>query len=414
MKTVKLTGAENPFASRSTRRRNLIVTGSLIGVALLIVLLVATLGRTSKASPESATHVHAATQAGPDTNAMMISAEAAQRIGVTFAPVTLGPLSREVRTVAQVTFDETRVRIISTKIDGWVEQLYVNFNGQSVSAGQAMLSIYSPMLVSAQEELLLASSLSRSLADASSEARSGSNDLSAAARRRLLYWDIPPADVERITRTGQVRKNLTLRSPVTGVVIQKNVFAGQKFMAGEALYKVADLSDVWVEGEVFERDLPAVRVGANVKVEFDALPGESRTGRVSYLYPTLDAETRTARIRVVLPNPGMRLKPGMYATIRIEGVADNAISVPRSAVLSTGERTMVFVRRPDGMLQPREIKIGESTTDRTRIISGVKVGEVVVASATFLVDAESNLGSSLGGMGDMPGMDISKPSPRKE
>ncbi|HMA19216.1 MAG TPA: efflux RND transporter periplasmic adaptor subunit, partial [Gemmatimonadaceae bacterium] len=348
------------------------------------------------------------------TTPVMISSEAAQRIGVTFAPVTSGPITREIRTVAQVTFDETRVKTISPKIDGWVEQLYVNFNGQPVSAGQALLTVYSPMLVSAQEELLLASKLSRSLADALSEARSGSNDLSAAARRRLLYWDISPAEIDRIEQTGQVRKNLTLRSPISGVVIEKNVLGGQKIMAGETLYKVADLSDVWLEGEVFERDLPSVRVGTDVKAEFDALPGEVRVGQVSYLYPVLNPETRTARIRVALRNPGMQLKPGMYATIRIEGAAETAVSVPRSAVLSTGERTMVFVRRADGMLEPREVRIAESTEDRTRILSGVNVGETVVASATFLVDAESNLKSSLGGMGDMPGMDIAKPSDKKE
>ena len=409
----KSTSPVNPFGSRSSRQRNLILTGSLIGVALIVVVIFASRDR-EKAPPATAEHAHGSAPTASTSSPVMISSEAARRIGVTFAPVTSGPISREIRTVAQVTFDETRVKTISPKIDGWVEQLFVNFNGQPVSAGQPLLTLYSPMLVSAQEELLLAAKLSRSLSDASTEARSGSNDLSAAARRRLLYWDISPAEIDRIEQTGQVRKNLTLRSPISGVVIEKNVLAGQKIMAGEALYKVADLSDVWLEGEVFERDLPAVRVGTDVKAEFDALPGEVRIGRVSYLYPTLNPETRTARIRVALRNPGMQLKPGMYATIRIEGAAETAVSVPRSAVLSTGERTMVFVRRSDGMLEPREIKIGESTEDRTRIISGVNVGEIVVASATFLVDAESNLKSSLGGMGDMPGMDIAKPSDKKE
>ena len=404
---------DNPFASNASRRKSLILTASLIVIALIAVSLVAIRGRARNEAPESATHVHGVPAAAASTPVMM-SAEAAQRIGVTFASVTVGPMVREIRTVAQVTFDETRVKVISPKVDGWVEQLYVNFTGQSVSAGQTLLSVYSPMLVSAQEELLLASKLSRSLSDASGEARSGSSDLASAARRRLLYWDISTADIERIERTGQVRKNLTLRSPINGVVIEKNVLGGQKIMAGEALYKVADLSDVWLEGEVFERDLPAVRIGTSIKAEFDALPGEVRTGRVSYLYPTLNPETRTAPIRVALRNPGMRLKPGMYGTIRIDGVAESGVSVPRSAVLSTGERTSVFVRRADGMLQPREVKIGESTEERTRIISGVNVGESVVASATFLVDAESNLGSSLGGMGNMPGMDITKPSNRKE
>lgn len=411
--TVESTHVANPFAP-ANRRRNVIVTGSLIGIALLVVVFFAVMGRKSNDGATSANHIHSATQTPSGNAPIMITAESARRIGVTFAPVTLGPIMREIRTVAQVTFDETRVKIISPKIDGWVEQLYVNYNGQPVSAGQPLLSVYSPMLVSAQEELILASKLSHSLADASSEARSGSSDLSAAATRRLLYWDISPAEIERIERTGEVRKNMTLKSPISGVVIEKNVFGGQKIMAGEALYKVADLSDVWLEGEVFERDLPAVRLGTRVKAELDALPGEVRTGRVSYLYPTLNPETRTARIRVTMPNPGMRLKPGMYATIRIDGAAESAVSVPRSAVLSTGQRTMVFVRRPDGMLEPREVKIGESTEDRTRIISGVNVGETVVASATFLVDAESNLGSSLGGMGDMPGMDIAKPSDKKE
>ena len=403
----------NPFASGASRRRNLIVTGSFIAIAAIVVALFAA-SKTDDASSEDAQHAHAPAQTASASTPVMISAEAAQRIGVTFAMVTAGPIAREIRTVAQVTFDETRVKAISPKIEGWVEQLYVNSTGQPVSAGQALLSIYSPMLVSAQEELLLAARLSSSLSDASSDARSGANDLSAAARRRLLYWDIPAADINRIEQTGQVRKNLTLRSPISGVVIEKNVLGGQKIMAGEALYKVADLSEVWLEGEVFERDLPAIRVGTQVKAEFDALPGQLRTGRISYLYPTLNPETRTARIRVALANPRMQLKPGMYATIRIEGASVNAISVPRSAVLSTGERNMVFVRRKDGMLEPREVTIGESTDDRTRVISGVTVGETVVASATFLVDAESNLGSSLGGMGDMPGMDMTKPSGKKE
>jgi membrane fusion protein, copper/silver efflux system len=412
--TFKSTRVASPLESGPPGRRNLVVTASLIVGAVFVVVLYAVAGRSAVDGATSTTHVHAQAQASGSNTAIMISAEEAQRIGVTFAPVTLGPIHREIRAVAQVTFDETRVKIIAPKFDGWVEQLHVNYNGQPVSAGQPLLTVYSPMLVSAQEELLLASRLSSSLADASSEARSGSNDLSAAARRRLLYWDISPADIDRIERSGQVRKNLTLRSPITGVVIEKNVLGGQKIMAGEALYKVADLGDVWLEGEVFERDLPAVTVGAGVKAEFDALPGEMRRGRVSYLYPTLNPETRTARIRVHLANPGMRLKPGMYGTIRIDGSAETRITVPRSAVLSTGERTVVFVRRPDGMLQPREVKIGESTESRTRIISGVNVGETVVSSATFLVDAESNLGSSFGGMGDMPGMDIAKPADKKE
>lgn len=403
----------NPFQSQSSSsRRNIIIVSVLLGAAIITAVLFSR--GNDKPGEAAASHDHGATPSTQAGQPVMISAEAAQRIGVTYAPVTLAPMSREVRTVAQVTYDETRVKSISPKIDGWVEQLYVNYTGQPVSAGQPLLTIYSPMLVSAQEELLLAAKLKTSLSGASGDTRSSANDLESASRRRLQYWDIPAAEIERIERTGQVRKTLTLRSPVGGVVIEKNVLGGQKIMSGEALYKVADLSTVWVEGEVYERDLHEVRIGAVVNAEFDALPGETREGRISYLYPTLNPETRTARIRVALPNPGMRLKPGMYATIRIRGASTNALSVPRSAVLSTGERNLVFVRRKDGMLEPRNVTIGESTEDRTQVISGVSAGETVVASATFLVDAESNLGSSLGGMGDMPGMDIAKPAPKKE
>lgn len=404
----------SPFGStRGSARRNLIV-GSVIVLAAVAAVFLFSRGEDEGESADNAHAAHGAAPAAQASGSVMISAADAQRIGVTFATVVLAPLSREIRTVAQVTFDETRVKSISPKIDGWVEQLFVNFTGQPVSAGQALLTVYSPMLVSAQEELLLASRLTRSLSGAAVDARTGATDLEAAARRRLLYWDIPAADIDRIQRTGQVRKTLTLRSPVSGVVIEKNVLGGQRIMAGDALYKVADLSTVWVEGEVFERDLPAVRLGATVTAELDAIPGGNRTGRITYIYPTLNAETRTARIRVALANPGLRLKPGMYATIRITGVSTSVVSVPRSAVLATGERTLVFVRRKDGMLEPRNVTIGESTADRTRILSGVNVGDTVVASATFLVDAESNLGSALGGMGDMPGMDMTKPSPGKE
>ncbi len=405
---------ENPFKpTPHSTRRGLWIAGGIIIVAL-VVTAVFVAGRDTGAVVPPPVAVKKTSTAAATERPVMLTADAARRIGVTFAPVILGPLGREVRTVAQVTYDETRLRTISPKIDGWVEQLYVNFTGQPVSVGQPLLSLYSPMLVSAQQELLLAGRVMQSLSDASSEARQEAADLRAAARRRLQYWDISDAQIAHLERTGEVLKTLTLRSSANGVIIEKNVQQGQKIMAGESLYKVADLSIVWIEGEVFERDLAGIRVGSSVNVELEALPGEKRTGRITYLYPTLNAETRTARIRVALPNPGNRVKPGMYATILIEGATQSMLSVPRSAVLSTGERNLVFVRGPKGDLEPREVSIGFSTNDRTEILSGVKVGDTVVASATFLVDAESNLGSALGGMGEMPGMDVSTPPKKKE
>lgn len=362
----------------------------------------------SAATPTAEGHNHAAMVAGSDAAKPVMLSEADQRrIGVTFAEVQLGTISKEVRTVGQITFDETRLQAIAPKIDGWVDRLFVNATGQAVASGDPLLTIYSPMLVSAQEELLLAKRLARDVSAASPEAQRNAEDLLNSARRRLAYWDIPAAEIAAIEQSGQVQKTLTLRSPVSGHVLEKNVVAGQRIMAGDALYKVADLHTVWVEGEVFEQDIASVRLGQMVHADLDALPGQHRMGRISYIYPTLDPQTRTVRVRVVLTNPDLQLKPGMYATIRIDGTeATRVLSVPRSAVLMTGERSIVFVKETNGQLTPREVVLGGSNDERVEILRGLKAGESVVSSATFLVDAESNLGTALGGMGNMPGMDM--------
>jgi Cu(I)/Ag(I) efflux system membrane fusion protein len=351
-----------------------------------------------------------ATSGGEVGKPVMLSEADARRIGVTYAMATTGSLGKEVRTVGQITFDETRVRTMSLKIDGWVDRLIVNATGQLVSAGQPLLTIYSPMLVTAEEELLLAKRLEADMSGAGADARQNASNLLASSRRRLAYWDVPASEIADIERTGEVHKTLTLRAPAGGYVLEKNVLAGQKIMAGDALYKVADLSTVWVEGEVFEQDIADVRVGATVHAEFEALPERNRTGRISYIYPALNPETRTLRVRIVLPNSDLELKPGMYATIRIAGTERaNVLTVPRSAVLSTGERSIVFVRDARRRLVPREVALGATNDERVEILRGLVAGETVVSSGTFLVDAESNLGTALGGMGNMPGMDVTTP-----
>jgi Cu(I)/Ag(I) efflux system membrane fusion protein len=303
------------------------------------------------------------------------------------------------------------VRTITPKVDGFVERLWVNVTGQPVRVGDALFTIYSPMLVSAEEELLLAQRLQTDLASGSQDARSNAEELLASARRRLAYWDIPDEDIAEIERSGEVRRTLTLRSTATGYVLDKNVVAGQRIMSGDVLYRVADLSTVWVEGEVFEQDLATVHVGQMVHADLQALPGEHRMGRISYIYPTVNPDTRTARVRVVLPNGDMRLKPGMYATLRIAGTArPNVLTIPRDAVLSTGKRNIVFVKESGGHLAPREVSLGTANDERVEVLRGLALGDTVIASATFLVDAESNLGKALGGMGNMPGMDMSEPA----
>jgi len=403
----------NPFGDGAgTGRRRAFATGG--GVLLIAAALGLTMALTRGGSESSAAggHNHGAAPTADVGMPVALTVDQAARIGVTYAVAERTPIAREIRTVGQVTFDETRVRTISPKVEGWVERLYVNYTGQPVSAGQPLLAVYSPMLVSAQEELLLAARLVEDVNGGSEDARRSAEELLASARRRLAYWDVPASEIAAIERSGQVRRTLTLHAPHGGHVLEKRVSEGQKIMMGDALYKVADLGTIWVEGEVFEQDLSTVRRGQHAIAEFDAVPGRGWQGRITYVYPTVDPETRTARVRVELANPGLQLKPGMYATLRIAGNAvSTPVSVPRAAVLATGRRALVFVRRADGKLEPREVTVGSANDDRIAILNGLAVGETVVASATFLVDAESNLGSLVGGMGNMPGMDMSAPVP---
>ena len=402
-----------PFGSptRSGRAR-------LVRLFAFVAVLAAALAaawwatRERQAPRAEAIHNHAAAPAADTAVPVRLSHEDAQRIGVTFAEATLGPVQRKVRTVAQVTFDESRVTTVSLRIDGWVDQLFVNFTGQQVRKGDALLSLYSPMLVSAQQEFLLSRRLRQEVSRGTPDAVTGADDLLQSARRRLAYWEVPAADIQRLEETGEVRKTITLRSPTEGVVVEKNVQLGQRIMAGDVLYRVADLSRVWLEGEVFEQDIAAVRLGQEVTAEFTALPGDTRRGRISYVYPTLNPETRTARVRVELANASRKLKPGMYATIWFSSAAERVLSVPRSALLSTGKRDLVFVRNADGTLQPRDVVLGFATDDRVQVLRGLAPGETIVASATFLIDAESNLASALAGMAGMPGMDV--PAPTKD
>jgi Cu(I)/Ag(I) efflux system membrane fusion protein len=411
MKTHDAPSPFQPSGGRRLGRWAAVLVFLLVLVAAAIVVRLS--GRRGEPTPVASGHDHAAAPVADSAMPVLLSDEQARRIGVTYAPVRRGPLGRVVRTVATVNYDETRLKSITARVDGWVERLYLDFTGQSVRIGDPLFSLYSPMLVSAQQELLLAKRLRENVTGGTADAVRGADELLASARRRLLYWEVPATDVAAIEASGEIRKAVTFRSPVQGVVIEKAVLGGQRIMAGETVYRVADLSTVWLEGEVFERDLPAVRLGLSVVAEFPALPGEARTGRITYIYPTLDPQTRTARVRVALPNPRLTLKPGMYASFRFAAATEPVLSVPRSALLSTGRRDLVFVRLPDGSLVARDVVLGLATDERIEILSGLAVGDTVVASATFLLDAESNLATLLGGMGNMPGMDISAPASPK-
>ncbi len=357
-------------------------------------------------------HARAAadTTRAPGREPVHLTFEQGRAIGVTYTTVTRGPLGRTVRTVGQVAPAEPNLADITPKIDGFVDELLVNATGVLVRRGEPLLTIYSPMLVAAQQELLTADQLAASVDTSDRETWRNAQDLVAASRRRLAYWDISAEQIERLERTGEVTKTLTLRAPFDGIVLEKMVVQGQAVMPGMKLYRLADLSTVWVEGEVFEQDLGFMRVGAPARVEVATYPGRSFAGRVSFVYPTVDEQSRTGRVRVVLANSDGLLKPGMYTTLFFDvRLGADVLSLPAEAVVMTGERNLVFVVGKDGVLEPREVVLGPRAADRLQILRGVSEGERVVASANFLVDAESRLATGAGGMTGMPGMENPKP-----
>ncbi|MEX2284113.1 MAG: efflux RND transporter periplasmic adaptor subunit [Gemmatimonadota bacterium] len=390
-----------------TKSRQAVLSLALIASAAVVVTAyLLSDGSPGPDSPES--HAVHGTAASGDEQPVRLSAENAGRIGVTYATAEYGPLLSKIRTVGQVTYDETRVSTVNPKIEGWVEELFVDFTGASVVKGQPLLAVYSPVLVAAQEELILARRLS-DRAGISGTTANNARELLEAARRRLSYWDIPASDIERIESSGQTRKTLMLRSPATGLVLEKNVLSGGRIMPGMDLYRIADLSVVWIDAEIFEKDLARVGIGRTGTITLEAYPDRRFPARVSYTYPTVSAETRTGRVRVEVRNPGLLFKPGMYATLEFDvPVHDAGVHVPRSAVLQTGTRSLVFVRDPDGTLTPRTVRIGFVTSEHAEVLEGLKAGDVVVASANFLIDAESNLGSALQAL---PGGATAQPAP---
>lgn len=347
-----------------------------------------------------------------DEGSIRLTADEIRTFGVTFGTAERRPIERTIRAVGLIDFDETRMAYVAPKFGGFVEGLHVDFEGKPVSRGQPLLEIYSPELVSAQEELLLARRLGEKVGTSGVEGvAEGSTDLLESARRRLRYWDISDAQIDRILATGEVRKTLTLHSPVSGIVMEKNVFEGQAVKAGENLYMIADLSRVWVEAELFETDAALVHEGMPASITVAALPGRTFSGQVEYVYPTLEERTRSMKARIALPNPGGTLKPGMYATVRLERELGEVLSVPRSAVLNTGETAVTFVDMGGGRLMPHELALGIAGDEHVEVLGGLDPGQRVVTSAQFLLDSESNLAEVMRAMmaqmnlSDMEGMD---------
>jgi RND family efflux transporter MFP subunit len=328
--------------------------------------------------------------------AVRIPSRKQQLIGVRTSAVVRAPFVRTIRTVGRVTEDETRLHHAHSKTAGWIETLYVNTTGERVRKGQPLLTIYSPELLATQEEYLLALKARRDLdEDRLPEAARRADELLASTRRRLLLFDLTPAQIDELERSGTPSKNVTLYSDVSGYVTKRNVTQGEKIDGGTTLLDIADLSRVWVLASVYEYELPFVKAGQAADMTLSYLPGKTYRGRVALVYPVLEGATRTVQVRLEFPNPDLLLKPEMFADVRLQSDLGERLAVPESAVLSSGTRSIVFVAKGEGYFEPREVRLGLRLPDAVEILDGLADGESIVTSGNFLIDSESKLKAAL-------------------
>ncbi|MBF8262873.1 MAG: chemiosmotic efflux system protein [Parachlamydiales bacterium] len=335
--------------------------------------------------------------------AVQIDPEKMQLFGVATEKVKIRDLSKDIRTVGVVEVDERRMAHVQTKFKGWIEKLFVNFTGMPVSEGAPLFSVYSPDLLTAQEEYLLAlKSEERPLQGMFSEEIAQSNaDLLEAARQRLELWDVPEPEIQRLTENRIPSKTLTIDSPVEGVVINKNAFVGMNVEPGMTIFTIADLSHVWVMADIYEQDIAWIRMGQKATLSLPAWPQKQLIGSVAFISYVVEPSTRTMKVRFDFDNPDEYLKPGMYATVEIHIKTGKVLAVPQSAVIDTGLRKIVFVSTEKGRFEPREVQLGFKAGLYDQVIDGLEPGEEVATRAQFLIDSESRLRATGGGMQGM-------------
>jgi len=340
-----------------------------------------------------------AAQAGtpvPGYAGISLSAERQQAIGLQTGTAEIRELMRTIRTVGRVALDETLLFQVRSKFEGYVEDLFVDYTGKTVRKGQPLLSIYSPELLATQQEYLLAVRARQRLgASPNQDVARGAEGLYESSRQKLLLWDIRPADIERLEASGQPQKALTLYSPVDGFVMTKSAVRGGRVMPSDTLFEIGGLSRVWVLADIYESEAAAVHAGDEARMTLAYLPGRVWKGTVSFIAPVVDEASRTIKVRIEFANPDGALKPGMYADILLERPTGRVLTVPESAVMTTGTRSLVFVARDGGRFQPREVRTGARVDGYYEIDRGLEPGERVVTQANFLVDSESRLKGAL-------------------
>jgi membrane fusion protein, copper/silver efflux system len=341
-----------------------------------------------------------------------VSPERQQLMGIRTATAEIRPLVQKIRTVGIVTYDETRVAQVFSKVEGWIEKLLVNYTGSLVRKGQPLFTLYSPDLVATQEEYLLALKAKQTLGSSSiKEISAGSDALLESAHRRLSLWDISDEQINDLEKTGKPKRNITFYSPISGFVLKKEALQGMRVMPDKELYTIADLSTVWINADIYEYELAHIRIGQKATINLAYYPARDFVGKVSWISPVLDEKTRTAKVRLEFPNREFILKPEMFANAEIEINAGRKLAVPDEAVLDSGLRKVVFLDKGDGRFEPAEVKIGNKFDGYYEVLAGLAPGERILASASFLLDSESRLKEAMGAMagmaghGDMKGME---------
>jgi Cu(I)/Ag(I) efflux system membrane fusion protein len=336
-----------------------------------------------------------------------VSPEKQQMVGIRTTVAEIRPLVKKIRTVGIVAYDETKVAQVFSKVDGWIDRLFVNYTGKLVQRNQPLFTLYSPDLVATQEEYLLALQAKDALESSSfQQLRQGSTSLLEAARRRLSLWDISEEQIDDLQKNRQPKKFLTIYSPINGFVTKKEAFQGMKVMPDKELYTIADLSTVWVNADIYEFELAQIRLGQPAKITLSYFPGRVFSGKVAWIAPVLDEKTRTTKVRLEFPNADFTLKPEMYTNVEIAIDAGRKLAVPDEAVLDSGIRKVVFLDKGDGRFAPAEVRLGGKYDNYYEVLAGLSAGEKILASASFLLDSESRLHEAMGAMAGMAGMDM--------
>ncbi len=331
--------------------------------------------------------------------AVRIAPDKQQLIGVRTATVARQSLVRTVRTTGQLTSDETKLAHIHVKVNGYIDKGYVDYIGQLVKKGQPLFTLYSPDLVATQEEYLIAKRGANDMGTSQfPEVAQGSQSLLRSARERLKLWDISDEQIKKLDETGEVTKTLTFYSPVSGFVTDRKAFPQTAVTPDMDLYLISDLSTIWVNADVYEYEVPFVKVGQTADMQLSYYAGKAYTGKITYIYPTVDPVSRTVKVRIEFPNPHFDLKPQMFANVQLKIDYGKQIVVPQEAVMDSGDKQYVFVVHEGGVFEPREIQMGAKLEGNVVVLSGLKAGETIVTSGNFLIDSESRLKSAMSGM----------------